>query len=149
MQDPKIAKNSTSGYHCTTLSGYYLHNERTYQQSEKKLVKQQYLPHMSLQYGELRHSSVTAQHSSSGRQRNFAALNRERHLHSAGWPSRWALTNILVLLFYHFSSLTFLKLVTVFIFAPSDFKLTALTTPWAIKGADLFLSVTSPKIQQF
>jgi len=29
--------------------------------------------------------------SSSGRQPNFAALNRGRHLYSAGRPSRWAL----------------------------------------------------------
>jgi len=40
--------------------------------------------------------SVTAQHSSSGRQPNFAALNRGRHLCSAGRPSRWALAHILV-----------------------------------------------------
>ena len=35
--------------------------------------------------------------SSSGRQPNFAALNRGRHLCSAGRPSRWALAHILVL----------------------------------------------------
>jgi len=40
--------------------------------------------------------SVTAQHSSSGRQPNFAALNRGRRLYSAGRPSRWALAHILV-----------------------------------------------------
>ena len=34
--------------------------------------------------------------SSSGRQPNFAALNRGRHVHSAGRPSRWALAHILV-----------------------------------------------------
>ena len=34
--------------------------------------------------------SVTARHSSSGRQSNFAALNRGRQLYSAGRPSRWA-----------------------------------------------------------
>ena len=34
--------------------------------------------------------SVTARHSSSGRQPSFAALNRGRHLYSAGQPSRWA-----------------------------------------------------------
>ena len=34
--------------------------------------------------------------SSSGHQRNFAALNRGRHLCSAGRPSRWALAHILV-----------------------------------------------------
>jgi len=38
--------------------------------------------------------SVTARHSSSGRQTNFAALNRGRHLYSAGQPSRWALAHI-------------------------------------------------------
>jgi len=39
--------------------------------------------------------SVTARHSSSGRQPKFAALNRGRHLHSAGRPSRWVLAHIL------------------------------------------------------
>ena len=34
--------------------------------------------------------SVTARHSGSGRQPNFAALNRGRHLYSAGRPSRCA-----------------------------------------------------------
>ena len=89
-----------------------------YRQSEKKLVKQHYLLYMSSQYGELRPTScwdrfvslghpckfqlvsrlgsVTARHSSSGRQPNFAALNRGRHLCSAGRPSRWALAHILV-----------------------------------------------------
>ena len=40
--------------------------------------------------------SVTARYFTSGRQRNFAALNRRRHLCSAGRPSRWALAHILV-----------------------------------------------------
>jgi len=40
--------------------------------------------------------SVTARHSSSGRQPNFASLNWGRHLYSAGRPSRWALAHILV-----------------------------------------------------
>jgi len=76
---------------------------------EKKLVKRQYLLHMSSQYGQLRPTSgwdrfVGLRHpskfqrlsllgsvilSSSGRQPNFAALNRGRHLYSAGRPSRW------------------------------------------------------------
>ena len=47
--------------------------------------------------------SVTARLSSSGHQPNFAALNRGRHLYSAGRPSRWALAHILVVrLFYLF-----------------------------------------------
>jgi len=41
--------------------------------------------------------SVTARHSSSGREPNFAALNRGRHLYSAGRPSGWALTHISIL----------------------------------------------------
>ena len=71
---------------------------------------------MSSQYGELRPTSswdllaslgnpwkfqrvsrlgsVTARHSSSERQPNFAALNRGRHLYSAGRPSRWALAHM-------------------------------------------------------
>jgi len=93
--------------------GLYLCN---YRQSEKKLVKQQYLPHMSLQYAELRPTSswdllaslehpckfqrvsrlgsITARQSSSGCQPNFAVLNRGCHLHSAGRPSHWALAHI-------------------------------------------------------
>jgi len=39
---------------------------------------------------------ITARHSSSGCQPNFAALNRGRHLYSAGRPSLWALAHILV-----------------------------------------------------
>jgi len=112
-----MAKNSTSGHHRTTLLGYIFATKALIV-NRKKLIKQQYLLHMSLQYGELRstngwdrftslgHSckfqrvsrlgSVTARHSSSGRQPNFAALNGGRHLSSAGRPSRWALIHILV-----------------------------------------------------
>ena len=42
--------------------------------------------------------SVTARHSSSGRQANFAAFSRGRHLYSTGRPSRWLSAHILVLL---------------------------------------------------
>ena len=38
--------------------------------------------------------SVTARHSSSGHQPNFAALDRGCHLYLAGRPSRWALAHI-------------------------------------------------------
>jgi len=40
--------------------------------------------------------SVTARYSNSGRQPNFAVLNRGCHLYSAGRPSRWASAHILV-----------------------------------------------------
>jgi len=90
-----------------------------YRQSEKKLVKQQYLQ-TSLQYGELWPTnawdrlaglghpiifqrisslgSVTARQSSSWRQPNFGALNRGCHLCSSGRPWRWPLAHILVIL---------------------------------------------------
>ena len=108
-------KKSPSGHHRTTLSGY-IFAIKAHIDNRKKLVKQQYLLHMSLQYGELqftsgwdrflslgnpckflrvsRLGSVTARHSSIGRQPNFAALNRGRHLYAAGRPSRLALAHI-------------------------------------------------------
>jgi len=83
----------------------------------KKTFKQQYLLHMLPQYGELRPTSgwdrigslrhpskfqrvsclgsVTARHSSSGRQPNFVALNRGRHLYSAGRPWRCPHSSVL------------------------------------------------------
>ena len=110
------AKKSPSEHHRTTLSGYIFANACI--DNRKKSIKQQYLLQMSLQYGELRPTngwdrlaglghaiifqrvsrlgSVTARQSSSGRQPNFAALNRGRHVCSAGRPSRWALAHILV-----------------------------------------------------
>jgi len=42
---------------------------------------------------------------SSGRQPNFAALNRCRHLYSAGRPSRWALAHISSSFFFSSSNL--------------------------------------------
>jgi len=116
----KIAKNWPSEHHRTNLSGW-IFATKAYIDNRKKVVKQQYLPHISSQYGEprptngwdlfgslghpskfqrvLRLGSVTARHCSSERQPNFAALNRERHLYSAGRPSRWALAHILVFLY--------------------------------------------------
>jgi len=113
----KIAKKSPSGHHRTILSGY-IFPTKLYIDNRKKCVKQQYLRHMSSQYGELRPTkgwdpfgslghpskfqllsrlgSVTARRSSSGRQSNFVTLNTGRHLYSAGRPSRYALTHILV-----------------------------------------------------
>ena len=115
MQDPKIAKIR----HLGTIAQIC---RATSSQLRKKTFTQQCLPHMSSQYGELRHTSgwdllaslghpttfqwvsrlgsVTARHSSSGRQPNFVVLNRGRHLYSAGRPSRWALAHIVISLLY-------------------------------------------------
>jgi len=48
----KIAKNSPSAHHHTTLSGYVFAT-KAHIDNRKRVVKQQYLPHMSSQYGEL------------------------------------------------------------------------------------------------
>jgi len=114
MQGPKIAKIhhlGTIAELCRPISSQLRHVLTI-----EKIVKQQYcLSHMFSQYGELRPSngwdllahlehpikfqrvsrlgSVTARHSSSGRQPKFAALNTGRHVHSEGRPSRWALTH--------------------------------------------------------
>ena len=69
------------------------------QVSETNIAKQQYLRLAGLGHPIIfqrvsRLGSVTARQSSSGRQPNFAALNRGRHLYSAGRPSRWALAHV-------------------------------------------------------
>jgi len=50
-------KKSPSGHHRTTSTGYIFANKAHIDNQKKKLVKQQYLLHMSLQYGELWPSS--------------------------------------------------------------------------------------------
>ena len=109
------AKNLPPGHHRTTLSGHVFAIKACIDNWEKG-VKQQYLLYMSSQYGNFslqtaeitslghpstfqrvsRLGSVTARHSSSGRQPNFAGLNRGRRLYSTGRPSRWALARIVV-----------------------------------------------------
>jgi len=56
MQEQKITKNLPPGHHCTTLSGYIFATKACID-NRKKPVKQQYLLHMSSQYGELRRTS--------------------------------------------------------------------------------------------
>jgi len=121
----KIAKNSPSGHHRTTLLGYVL-QLRHISTIGKKLLNSDVsptCPHNMMNFGPLAAeicwrvwgtpanfnrfrvlAFVTARHSSSGRQPKFAALNRGCHLHSAGRPSRWALAHILVSSFFLSSS---------------------------------------------
>jgi len=54
MQDPKNRHKFAIWASSYNFVGLYLHNEGMYQQSGRKLVKQQYLIHMSSQYGERR-----------------------------------------------------------------------------------------------
>ena len=134
----KSRQKSPSGHHRTTLSGYIFATKACIDNRKNMLSsnisstcprnRMNFGPLMaeivSLVWGtpsgSLRHSckfqrvsrlgSVTARHSSSGRQPNFAALNRGRHLYSAGRPSRWALAHISsFILFISFTSRCFFK----------------------------------------
>ena len=109
---PKSCRLGTIAQLCRAISSHLRHVSTI----GKKLFKQPHLLNMYPQYGELRPTSgwdhfvslehackfqrvlrlgsVTAQHSSSGRQPNFAALNRRCRLYSAGQPSRWELAHI-------------------------------------------------------
>jgi len=92
-----------------------------YRQSEKKLVKQQYLlyvtcSHNMVNFGPLAADIVSLVWGTPGNFNGFrvlaallhgtrvvgvsqtAALNSGRHLYSAGRPSRWALAHILVIM---------------------------------------------------
>jgi len=126
IQDAKYRKNSPSRHHRTTLSGCIFATTACID-NRKKVVIQQHL-HVPSYYGELRSTdgwdllaslghlckfqqlsqlgSVTARHSSSGRQPNFATLNRGRHLYSAGRPSRSAFAHILVVDWMEFAMKT-------------------------------------------
>jgi len=53
-QSPKI--RHLYAHHRTTLSGY-IFETKARNDNQEKIVKQQYLPHISLQYGELRPTS--------------------------------------------------------------------------------------------
>jgi len=111
----KNAKNWLSGHHRTTLSGYISSQLRHIDNRKKLMSKQQYLLHIFPQYGQFRPTSGWDRFVSLGTPANFngfrvlaallhgtlgvsqtAALNRGRHLYSAGRSSRLALAHILV-----------------------------------------------------
>ena len=112
IQDAKNRQKSPSAHHRTIFVELYLRNQGTHRQSEKKLIKLRYLPHMSSQYGELRPTSGTLVWGTPAKFNEFrvlaallhgtllvgvsqtAALNRGRHLYLAERPSRWALALI-------------------------------------------------------
>ena len=117
----KIAKKSPSGHHHTTLSAYIFATKARIDNG-KNLLNSGIAEYVELppttgwdQFGSLRHpckfqrvsrlGSVTARHYSSRGQPNVAALNRGRHLYSAGRPSRWALTHISSFLCVHLRSI--------------------------------------------
>ena len=111
-------KKSPFWHHRTTLSGYIFRTKACIDNRKKNLLNSNTsstcpgnMVNFGLLTAEIRWQGWAPQQistgfaswqrycaaSSSGRQPNFAALNRGRHLYSAGWPSRWALAHILVL----------------------------------------------------
>ena len=103
----KIAKNSPSAHHRTNLSDHIFATEAHIDNRKKMLNSNIFstYSHNMVHYGPItaeicwrvwgtpaqrvsRLGSVTARHSGSGCQPNFAALNRGRHLYSAGRPTR-------------------------------------------------------------
>ena len=117
----KIAKNLPCGHNRTTLSGYIFATKACIDNRKKTWLNSNIppRPHNIANFGPLtaemrsgvwgtpanfnrfRVLAVTARHSSSGRQPNFAALNRGRHLYSAWWSSRWAFAHILVYMCFY------------------------------------------------
>jgi len=77
IQDAKMTQKTPSGHHRTTLSGYIFPTKaRIVLTIGKKLVKQQYLLHMTLQYGELQPTSGWDCFVSLGRLSKFQRVSR-------------------------------------------------------------------------
>jgi len=111
----KWRQKSPSGHHHTTLSGYIFTTKARIDNRKKNLLSSNIsstCPLNMVNFGLLAAEIVSlvwvplqismgfaswqryCTHSGIGHQPNFAALNRRRHLYSAGWPSRWALAHI-------------------------------------------------------
>jgi len=116
----KLAKKSPSGHHPITLSGYIFATKAYIDNWKTNLLSSNIsstFPYNMANFGLLAAEIVSlvwgtpanfngfgvaatwqryCTASSSGRQSNFPALNRRRHLYSAGRPSRLASAHILV-----------------------------------------------------
>jgi len=104
----KSRQKSPSGHHRTTLSGYVFASKAHRQSAEIGLPVWGTPANFNCRLSRL--GSVTAQQSRSGGQPNLAALNRGRHLCSAGRPSRWAFAHILVSLLYFYIFFSYRRL---------------------------------------
>jgi len=76
IQDAKNGQKFAIWAPSHNFVGLYLCNYGTHRQSEKKLVKQQYLLHMSLQYGELRPTNGWSRFGSLGNPSKFQRVSR-------------------------------------------------------------------------
>jgi len=117
MQDTKSRQKSSSGHHPTTMSGYIFATKACIDNRKKNLLSSNITckcPHNMVNFGPLAAEILSLVWGTSGNFNGFrvlapllhgtlvvgvsqtAALNRGRHLDSAGRPSRWALAHILV-----------------------------------------------------
>jgi len=113
----KSRQKSPSGHHPTTLSGYIFANKACIDNRKKNLLSSNIsctCPHNMVNFGLLAAEIVSLVCGTPGNFNGFrvlaallhgtlvvgvsqtAALNRGRHLHSAGRPLRWALPTCLV-----------------------------------------------------
>ena len=119
MQDPKKSPKIAIWAPSHNFVGLYLRNKGMYRQSEKMLSSNisSTCPHNMVNFGPLAAEIVSLVWGTPGNFNGFrvlaallhdtlavgvsqtAALNRGRHLYSAGRPSRWALAHILVAAF--------------------------------------------------
>ena len=111
----KSRKKSPSGHHHTTLSGYIFATKACIDNRKKNLLSintSSTCPHNMVDFGPLAAEILSLVWGTPGNFNGFrdlaallhctlvvgvsqtAALNRGRHLHSAGRPSRWALAHI-------------------------------------------------------
>jgi len=103
----KWCKKSPSAHHCTTLSGYIFATEAHIDNGENLLSSNvsPTCPYNMLNFGPLAAEIVSLVWGTPTNFKRFrvlaallhnqtAALNRGRHLYSAGRPSRWALAHI-------------------------------------------------------
>jgi len=115
----KSRQKSPSGHHSTTLSGYIFATKARIDNRKKNLLSSNIsstCPHNMVNFGPLAADIVSLVWGTLGNFNGFhvlaallhgalvvgvsqtAALNRGRHLYSAGRPSRWALAHILVVI---------------------------------------------------
>ena len=111
----KVAKKSPSGHHPTTLSGYIFATKACIDNRKKNLLSSNISStcfHNMVNFGPLAAEIISLVWGTPGNFNGFrvlaallygtlvvgvsqtAALNRGRHLYSAGRPSRWALAHI-------------------------------------------------------
>jgi len=106
IQDEKITQKLPSGHHPTTLSGYifatkaHIDNRKNLSSNNISSTGPYNMVNFGVQAAEIislvwgTPANFNGFRASIGRQTNFAALNRRRHLYSAGRPPRWALAHI-------------------------------------------------------